>query len=76
VTARVVAIIPVVLWGGELFAGLVSGTDPSPDPANPPIVFRLMGLNVYGNLLFSTVMIVVSAVAYGLIGRSPDSRRP
>jgi hypothetical protein len=43
VTALVVAAFAVVLWGGELFAGLVSGTDPSPDPARPPVLQDVFG---------------------------------
>lgn len=58
----VVAMLMTTLWGSEFLAFIVPGTSPSPELDNPN-TFSVLGLQIYGNLFFSGVMIALSVLA-------------
>lgn len=65
---RVATAVPLAFWSGELYALIVPGTSPAYDLARPN-TFELFGVAIYANLAFSCVMLVLSLLGYGLIGR-------
>jgi hypothetical protein len=67
-SALIVTALMVFLWSGEFIALAIPGTSPSPILSQPNTV-SVFGWQVPGNLIFTTVMIILSVVGYLMIGR-------
>lgn len=77
VSATAAASIPVLLWIADFYAPLVPGTDLAPDPDQPNTIMLPGGIEIYGNLLFATIMLVLCVVGLVLLRRrsaSEDTR--